>query len=119
MEIDGIAISPDLVYVVEVKGWGSKRLIEEHTSKKILEKEIKNSIDGLHIHVKTGKTTRPVSLPKKISWVTKNKERFKIKESAKIKGLLVINEPPPITEYSDCKIIFVDDFEFIKTGYRR
>lgn len=119
MEIDGIAISDSIVYVIEVKGWGSKKLIEETSSRGILEKEIKNAIDGIHIHVNTGKTKRGVSLPKKVSWVSNNKKRLKIKESAEVKGVLVINEPPPFTQYSGCDISFVDDFEYIKTGLRR
>lgn len=119
MEIDGIAISNSLVYVIEVKGWGSKRLLEEQTSKKILEKEIRNAIDGLHVDVKSGKKRKRVSLPRKVSWLTANKNRFNISESAQIVGLLVINEPPPLSEYNGCKVMFVDDFEFIKTGHRR
>ena len=29
MEIDGIAISDSKVFVIEVKGWGAKKLLEE------------------------------------------------------------------------------------------
>jgi len=33
--------------------------------------------------------------------------------------MLVITEVPSILEYQNCKIVFIDDFEYIKTGIRR
>lgn len=119
MEIDGIAISTSQVYVIEVKGWGSRKFLEEKTSKTILDKEIRNAIDGIHQDFNSGKTKHKISLPKKVSWIKDHRGRFGINDSTNIEGLLVINEQPTITEYNDCKVIFIDDFEYIKSGTRR
>lgn len=112
MEIDGIAISDSTVYVIEVKGWKARKLVEEKTSKEILDREIKNAIDGLHYVFSTNKTKKSVSLPMKVNWIIDNKNKFKIPETAEIKGLLIINESPTISEYNGCLVGFVDDFIF-------
>jgi len=119
MEIDGISISDSNVFVIEVKGWGARRLLEERSSKEILERDIKNAIDGRHFVFSVKKTRRKVSLPKKVSWIRENKSRFRIPNNTKITGLLVINEKPLLSEYNGCKIMFIDDFEYIKSGIRR
>ena len=109
MEIDGIAISSSLVYVIEAKGWGSKQLIEDHSNKKLLDEEIKHAIDGVHINRKNNKRKNKVSLPYKVEWVKQNRDKIKISKNAEIKGLLVINESPTITEYKSCKVMYVND----------
>jgi hypothetical protein len=119
MQIDGIAINDSQVFVIEAKGWGTKKLLEEKTSKSILDKEIRNAIDGIHVVVDSGKTTTRPSLPKKVSYVKENKKQFKILDSAQVQGMLVITEVPSILEYQNCKVVFIDDFEYIKTGIRR
>jgi len=119
MEIDGISISDSNVFVIEVKGWGARRLLEERSSKEILERDIKNAIDGRHFDFSMKKTRKKVSLPRKVSWIRENKSRFRIPNNAEITGLLVINEKPLISEYNGCKIMFIDDFEYIKSGIRR
>ena len=111
LEIDGIAISDHKVYVIEVKGWGSRRLLEEKSSEVILTRDIKYSIDGKHFVHRTNKTKTKVSLPEKISWVKENRSKFNIRKNMPVSGLLVINEAPTITEYNGCKIIFINDFE--------
>lgn len=112
MEIDGIAISNSEVFVIEVKGWKSRRFIEEKTTREQLDRDIKNAIDGIHISHNTGKIKQKVPLSKKVEWVIKNKQLLKINPSTHITGLLVINEPPTISEYKSCKVQFIDDFEF-------
>jgi hypothetical protein len=112
MEIDGIAISNSEVFVIEVKGWKSRRFIEEKTTKEQLDRDIKNAIDGIHISHNTGKIKQKVPLSKKVEWVIKNKQLLKINPSVHITGLLVINEQPTILEYKNCKVQFIDDFEF-------
>ena len=97
--------------MIEVKGWGSRRLLEEKSSEAILTRDIKNSIDGKHFVHKTNKTRIKVSLPKKVLWVKKNHSKFNISENVPVSGLLVINEAPTRTEYNGCKIIFINDFE--------
>ncbi|MCH7560108.1 MAG: NERD domain-containing protein [Thaumarchaeota archaeon] len=115
MQIDGIAISDSQVYVIEVKGWSSKRLIEEKTTKNILERDIKNAIDGFHFVRKSNKNRKTVSLPKKVNQIRTDRIKLKISENAKIEGMLVINESPTLNEYNGCKIVFVDDFLHIKS----
>ena len=118
MEIDGIAISDLEVFVIEVKGWGSRKLLEEKTSKEHLDRDIKNSVDGIYISHSTGKIKQKVPLPTKVSMVNSHRKKFRILEQAKIIGLLVINERPTISHYNGCQVMFVDDFPFIKTGKR-
>lgn len=110
MEIDGIAISNKLVHVIEAKGWGSKKLIEEKFEEETICRAIHNAIDGYHKNVNSGKIRPTVSLQKKVEWVKNNKKLLRIKIDAEIKGMLVINEPPPLAEYNNCNIVFVDDF---------
>lgn len=112
MEIDGIAISDSLVYVIEVKGWKSKKLLEEKTAKEISKKEIRNAIDGIHYDYDTGTIKKKRSLPEKVTWVSNNRQRFKILPSSNIQGMLVINEEPVLSEYNGCQVKFVNDFEF-------
>lgn len=119
LQIDGIAISDSQTYVIEVKGWGSKRLIEERTSKEIIDRDIKNAVDGFHYVHKTNKNKATVSLPKKVNWVKEHKKELEISENSEVTGMLVINEPPTLSEYNGCKIMFIDDFEYIKSGIRR
>lgn len=114
MEIDGIAISDSQVYVIEVKGWGAKRLIEEKSSEDNLMRDIKNSIFGFHYVVKINKLKKNVSLPKKVEWVNNNRTKCGISPSVEITGLLVINQHPPFSECACCKIEFIDDMSVLK-----
>ena len=118
MEIDGIAISENQIYVIEVKGWGSQKLLEEKSSQDILTREIKNAINGIHVDRKNNKIKHKVSLKQKIDWVNSNRNLFKIKKDTPIRGMLIINEPPTINEYKDCKIEFINDFLHSQTGSR-
>lgn len=118
MEIDGIAISENQVYVIEVKGWGSQQLLEEKSSQDILTREIKNAIDGIHIHRKSNKIKYKVSLKQKVKWINSHRKEFKINQDTPIHGILVINEPPTIKEYQNCAIKFINDFIYSKTGSR-
>lgn len=118
MEIDGIAVSEKEVIIIEVKGWGSHKLLEEKTSKEILDREIKNAIDGIHIHQKTKTVKHKVPLKNKIEWASLNRNLFKIKKETPISGMLIINEVPTISEYNGCKVGFIDDFAYSKTGSR-
>ena len=109
MEIDGIAISEDAAYVIEVKGWGSRKLLEEKTSEELLKREIKSAIIGIKHNFTTGKITTKRSIKEKVQWVSENKGSFRIKQEITVAGLLVINEQPVITKYLNCEIINVAD----------
>ena len=112
LEIDGVAISKQNVYVVEVKGWGSRKLLEEKTSREIITRDIKSAISGIRINVSHNNIKLKPSIRKKVKWIAENRKMFEIKEETPIIGLLVINEQPTITEYSNCKIIRVSDRPF-------
>jgi hypothetical protein len=58
MQMDGIAISDSIVYVIEVKGWKAKDLIQDSYTREILEEEIRKAIDGLGFTRKTGNTRK-------------------------------------------------------------
>lgn len=112
LEIDGIAVSKDIAYVIEVKCWSSKPMISDPTYLARLERRIKDAIDGVQHEFEAGKTKRRgVPLPRKVEWVRKRKKRFEIGQGTEVKGLLVVNTEPPVQEYSGCEIAFVDDFE--------
>lgn len=117
MEIDGIAIFNSIVYVIEVKGWGVRKLIEENTSKKILERDIRDAIEGYHFNFEKQRRERKgVSLTKKVEWVKDHKQRFSITSDNDIIGLLVIREQPTITEYNGCLVRFIDDLNIKKSS---
>jgi Nuclease-related domain len=112
MQIDGIAISNSKVYVIEVKGWKAKDLIEDAYTREILEEEIRNAIDGLGFTRSSGSTRKKLSLHQKVQWVKNQRKRLGISACANIVGMLVINREPVISEYKGCIIRHVDDFEY-------
>lgn len=112
MQIDGIAISNSKVYVIEVKGWKAKDLIQDSRTREILEEEIRNAIDGLSFTRNSGSTKKKVPLPQKVEWVKNHRKNLGISEKADIIGMLVINREPVISEHRSWIIRYVDDFEF-------
>jgi hypothetical protein len=112
MEIDGIAVSNLKAYVIEVKGWKAKDLIQDSYTREILEEEIRNAIDGLSFTRDSRNTRKKVPLPQKVEWVKSHRGNLGISENADIIGMLVINREPVISEYKGCIIRYVDDFEF-------
>lgn len=112
MQIDGIAISNSKVYVIEVKRWKAKDLIEDAYTREILEEEIRNAIDGLGFTRSSGSIRKKVSLHQKVQWVKNQRKRLGISVRANIVGMLVINGEPAISEYKGCIIRCVDDFEY-------
>jgi hypothetical protein len=84
MQIDGIAISNSIVYVIEVKGWKAKDLIQDSYTREILEEEIRNAIDGLCFTRNSGNTRKKVPLPQKVEWVKNQRKKLGISEQADI-----------------------------------
>lgn len=112
LEIDGIAVSKEIAYVVEAKCWSSKPLIGDPAYLVNMEQRIRGAIDGVQHERKTGKTKRVgVPLPLKVEWVLERKRRFGIGAGTEVKGLLVINTASSLSEHGGCDIAFVDDFE--------
>lgn len=114
MEIDGLAISDSHVYVIEIKGWGIKRLIEDKSAEDILIRDIKNSIFGYHYVARNKKLKKTVSLLNKVKYVENNRQNLDIPSSSKISGLLIINEHAPFSECAGCTIQFLDDMIIMK-----
>ena len=110
MQIDGIAVSKTEAYVIEAKCWLAQKLIGGPKYYERLIAKIKGAIDGTQHELATGEIkSKYVPLQRKIEWVSKNKAEFEIDDGVPIKGMLVINTKPPIREYRECEIKFVDD----------
>lgn len=111
-EIDGIAVSKEIAYVIEAKCWSSKPLIIDPAYLGNMEQRIRGAIDGVQHERKTGKTKRAgVPLPRKVEWVRGNRKWFEIGAGIEVKGLLVVNTASPVKEHRACKVVFVDDSE--------
>ena len=108
MEIDGLAIYNNKIFVVEVKGWGPHKFLDEASSQVIVTREIKSAVTGTRMnHNKLNTRQRP-SLLEKIEWVKANREKIGISKGATVEGLLVTNVPPTISKYLGCKILLID-----------
>lgn len=112
LEIDGIAVSKEIAYVIEAKCWSSKPLINDPAYLVNMEQRIRDAIDGVQHERKTGKTKRAgVPLPLKVEWVHRNRNLFGIGTGVEVKGLPVVNTASPVTKHGGCGVEFVDDFE--------
>ena len=110
-EIDGIAVSGATAYVIEAKCWASRQMIGDSAHSYYLAEKIRGAIDGMQHEHAAQKTKRVgVALSSKVDWVRENREQFGIGENAAVKGLLVVNTPPPVSEYHGCRVEFLDDF---------
>ena len=110
-EIDGIAVSDSIVYVIEAKCWSS-RLTGNPAHSYRLAQKMRGAIDGVQHERAAQKTKRAgVPLPRKVNWVRKNRARFGIGKNVDISGLLVVNTPPFAPDHNGCRIEFLDDFE--------
>lgn len=114
LEIDGIAISNSQVYVIELKSWAVRKLLEEKMSEENLKRDIRGAIDGIKTSHTRNKEKKTVSLPRKVQWVRDHRKELKISEDAKITGVLIINEQTPIENYNDCLVRFIDDLRTSK-----
>ncbi len=111
-EIDGIAVSDATAYVIEAKCWASRQMIGASAHSYYLAEKIRDAIDGMQHEHAAQKTKRVgAALSSKVAWVRENRAQFGIGENAAVKGLLVVNTPPPVQEYSGCRVEFLDDFE--------
>lgn len=110
-EIDGIAVSTGIAYVIEAKSWASRRQIGDPAYFYVLAQKVRGAIDGMQHERKALKTKRTgVSLPDKVDWVRMHRNRFGIGTDTEIKGRLVVNTVTSVREHSGCEVIFVDDF---------
>ena len=111
-EIDGIAVSEEIAYVIEAKCWSSKPLISDPAYLANMGQKMRDAIDGVHRERSTGMIKRRgVPLPRKVEWVRRNRDRFEIGAGTEVAGLLVVNTVPPVPEHAGCRVEFIDDFE--------
>lgn len=112
LEIDGIAVSEEIAYVIEAKCWVPRLLIGDPAYLGNLAQRMRGAIDGVQHERRTGKAKqRGVPLSRKVEWVREHRKQFGIGEGVEVKGLLAVNTVPPIQEYNGCEIVLVDDFE--------
>jgi len=109
MEIDGVATKDEICYVIECKGWRFPPFVEEKAKSEQIVRDLQGIIDGKKFTTMEGSLQyeRIKSLPEKVSFVSKNIDKFKL-DAAKVKkvsGLVVTQHPPPISSYKDIRII--------------
>lgn len=113
MEIDAVAGRNGTLLVVEVKGWGLTPFYEHKKKHEYLQRDLKGIVDGIKYTTKDGKLTkkRIVSLLEKIQYVTSNLQKcgFDPLEFKTVRGIIVIEDFPPISEYKGVKIIGLED----------
>lgn len=112
LEIDGIAVSEEIAYVIEAKCWSPRLLIGDPEYLANLAQRMRGAIDGVQHERRARKTKRRgVPLPRKVEWVRGRRKQFGIGEGVEVRGLLAVNTVPPIQEYNGCEIMLVDDSE--------
>ena len=110
LEIDGIAVSAAVTYVIEAKYWNPRKFLGSAGRYNAFDDVIRNSIDGVHLERGTGKITkRGVALIDKVKWVETKRDIYNIPKRTPIKCMLVTNTHPNIRKYCECKITRVPD----------
>ena len=111
-EIDGIAVSEEIAYIVEAKCWSPKPLIGDPAYLANLAQKMRGAIDGVQHERSAGKTKRRgVPLPRKVEWAGRHRDLCGIGAGAEVRGLLAVNTDPPLQEYNGCEIVLVDNTE--------
>ncbi len=113
LEIDGLAGKNGILHVVEVKEWGLTTFYEHKNKHLQLERDLKGIVDGIKYTTKDRKLQQKKipSLPDKMEYARKNMEKhgFNPSEFTSVKGVIVIEDFPPIGDYKGIKIIGLDD----------
>lgn len=110
IEIDGIAVSDAVTYVIEAKYWNPRKFIGSVGRYNAYDDVVRNSIDGTHLERDTGKTARRgVALMDKAEWVERKRDLYQIPGGTPIKCMLVTNTLPNMSEYGGCAIRRVQD----------
>jgi len=109
LEIDGLAGKNGALLVVEVKGWGLTPFYEHKSKHEYLKRDLEGIVDGLKYTKKEGK--KIPSLLDKIQYISDNMEKhgFDPAKFKEVKGIIVIEDYPPMEEYRGVKIIGLQD----------
>jgi hypothetical protein len=115
LEIDGVAGKNGVLLVVEVKGWGLTPFYEHKSKHEYLKRDLKGIVDGLKYTEKEGKNIP--RLLDKIQYIRDNmgKLGFDPAEFKEVKGIIVIEDYPPMEEYRGVKIVGLQDIPRIET----
>jgi hypothetical protein len=113
MQIDGIATRNRNLWVVEIKGWRTRRYFEHRKIQEWLARDLMGIIDGWKYSTIGGTQRREqkVSLLEKLEFVKKNMNiwEFKQEDYDTVKGVIIIRDYPPMTEYKGVKITSVNE----------
>ncbi len=113
LEIDGLAGRDGILLVVEVKARGLTTFYEHRNRREQLVRDLMGIVDGKRYRIKNGKLIEEniPSLLEKIEYARLNMDKygydsklFKI-----VKGVVVIRDFPPITEYKSVRMIGLED----------
>ena len=109
-EIDGIAVSSGVAYVIEAKYWNPRKFLGGAGRHGAYDDMIRGSIEGTRLDRATGEWKRKgAALVDKAEWVEKNRGRYGILQGTPVKRALVTNTHPVAREYKGCEIIHVPD----------
>lgn len=109
LEIDGLAVKKNKVFIVECKGWRFHSLIDEPETKEHTVRDLKGIVIG-EKYTRNGKLIKKKpSMFMKIEFVKSNIDELAAKHGfdpdiTSVEGMIVIIDYPPISEYSGVKI---------------
>ena len=117
LEIDGIATCQNVLFVIECKDWGISTFYDHKNKQRYLERDLKGVVDGCkYTHERKEKI---VGLSYKASFVKNNMQIWGLNPSDYdiVKGIIVMRDYPPITEYKGIRIISLGDAKSLKEEF--
>jgi len=113
MQIDGIAMRNRELWVVEVKGWRTRRYFEHRKIQDWLARDLRGIIDGWKYSTIGGTQRREkkVSFLEKLDFVKRNMSiwGFRREDYDAVNGVIIIRDYPPMSEYEGVKIRSVNE----------
>ena len=113
MQIDGMATRNRELWVVEVKGWRTRRYFEHRKNQDELARDLRGVIDGWKYSTIEGiqRREKKVSLLEKMEFVKRNMSiwGFRPEDYDAVNGVIIIKDYPPMTEYHGVKIRSVNE----------
>jgi hypothetical protein len=113
LEIDALAGRNEVLFVVEVKDWGLTTFFEHKNKHEQLVRDLKGIVDGLSHRMKDGQlvSKKIPSLLGKIEYAKTNmsKHGFDPRVFTSVRGIIVIEDFPPISEYKGVRVIGLQD----------
>jgi hypothetical protein len=113
LEIDGLAGRNGTLFVVEVKARGLTTFYEHRNRRDQLIRDLKGIVDGKRYKMKDGELAEEKipSLLEKIEYAKLNmsKHGFDSNMFKIVRGVVVIKDFPPITEYKGVRMIGLED----------